>query len=153
MFRSLTLALLVSSAVAAGVAYAQGPIAGEGAIQSRQAIMKSYGAAAKVGGGMAKGEIPYNPAVGMLVLATLNAGANSVGHFFPEDSQTGGDTEAAPKIWQDMQGFNEKIDELQGATEMALASQPADLDTFKAAFGDVAQNCKSCHEDYRIEKN
>ncbi|MBZ8133121.1 cytochrome c [Afifella sp. IM 167] len=153
MIRSLTLALLVSSAVAVGAAYAQDMISGEDAISARQSIMKSFGASAKVGGGMMKGEIPYNPAVGAMVIATINAGAHSVGHFFPEDSKTGGDTEASPKIWEDMAGFNAKIEELQSSTEMAMASPPADLDAFKAAFGDIAKNCKSCHEDYKLDKN
>jgi len=153
MIRSLTLALLVSSGLAAGAAYAQDMMSGEDAIAVRQSIMKSFGASAKVGGGMMKGEIAYNPAVGAMVIATLNAGAHSFGHYFPEDSQSGGDTEASPKIWEDMEGFHAKIEEMQSATEMAMASQPADLDAFKAAFGDIAQNCKSCHEDYRVEKN
>ncbi|MDQ0324594.1 cytochrome c556 [Rhodopseudomonas julia] len=158
MLRSISLAVagaLTAVSVVGFAAHAQDAMSGAASddpIQSRQAIMESFGASAKVGGGMIKGEIPYNPAVGQLVLATLDAGAHTFGHYFPEGSDTG-DTEASPKIWQDMDGFHAKIGDLQQATAAAVKAKPQDLDAFKATFGKVAKNCKSCHEDYRVKKD
>ncbi|WP_128292538.1 c-type cytochrome [Afifella aestuarii] len=157
MLRSISIALaLTGASIVAFAAHAQDatPSAGgtDNPVQSRQAIMESFGASAKVGGGMIKGEIPYNPAVGQLVLATLDAGAHTFAHYFPEGSDTG-DTEASPKIWQDMEGFHAKIDDLQEATTAAVKAKPQDLDAFKQTFGKVAKNCKSCHEDYRVKKD
>ncbi|MCG8564863.1 MAG: hypothetical protein MI747_07250, partial [Desulfobacterales bacterium] len=56
---------VVSTALVAGLGLA-GAIAhaADDPIATRQAIMSSVGAAAGLGGGMMKGEIPYNPVAG-----------------------------------------------------------------------------------------
>lgn len=125
----------------------------EDPIGTRQALMKATGAAAKVGGGMAKGELAFDPVVASLVLATFNASSHAVGHYFPEGSETGQETKASPKIWEDRAGFEEKLVGFQQASAAAVTANPQDLDGFKTAFGDVAKNCKACHESYRVEKN
>ncbi|HMB48601.1 MAG TPA: cytochrome c [Afifellaceae bacterium] len=127
--------------------------AAEDPIVTRKAIMQSVGAAAGAGGGMLKGEIPFNPAVATLSLRTMRAAAHSYGSFFPEGSDTGMETTASPKIWEDMAGFSEKLAKFQADADAAVEAKPADLESFKTAFGSVAQNCKGCHEAYRVKKN
>lgn len=121
-------------------------------IGTRQGIMKATGAAAKVGGGIAKGEIAFDPAVANLVLATFNASSHAFGHYFPEGSETGQDTEASPKIWENRDGFMTRLQNFMQAADAAQASEPKDAEAFKVAFGSVTKNCKACHEDFRVEK-
>ena len=143
---SLCLALAIGG-------FSASAFAAEDPISARKAIMKSVGAAAGAGGGMLKGEIPFDPKIATLALRTMNAAAYSFGDYFPEGSETGMDTTASPKIWQDMAGFSEKMAKFRADADAAANSKPETLEAFKAAFGSVAQNCKGCHETYRIKKN
>ena len=148
MMRHIAISLTVIAGCMSATAFAA-----DDPITARKDLMKSMGAAAGVGGGMLKGEIPFDPKVAMLVLATANGVSHSFGNFFPEGSDTGMETTASPKIWEDMGGFSGRISELQADTQAAFDSKPADLEAFKAAFGSVAENCKGCHENYRVKKN
>ena len=122
-------------------------------IETRQAIMKSVGAAAKVSGEMVKGEIPFHADIANSTLATFAAAGKSFHTFFPEGSETGNDTEAKATIWENMDGFLAINDKFADAAVRAIAAEPADLDAFRAAFGSVAENCKACHEEYRVSRN
>jgi len=148
MIRCLSLCFAFSATAAAIVpAFAQqvSPVI------ARQAIMKSVGAAAKVGAGIVQGDISFDPSVAAAVLMTFNAASHTYGDYFPEGSNTG-ETEASPKIWENPQGFQEKLAAFRMSTEAVVKTLPQDVDAFKAAFGQVAQNCKSCHESFRITK-
>ncbi len=148
MIRRIAISLSVIAGCMSAAAFAA-----DDPITARKDLMKSMGAAAGVGGGMIKGEIPFDPKVANLVLATANAVSHSFGNFFPEGSDSGMDTTASPKIWEDMGGFSGRIAELQADTQAAFDAKPADLEAFKAAFGSIAENCKGCHENYRVKKN
>ncbi|ADZ71397.1 c-type cytochrome [Polymorphum gilvum] len=145
IFAGAVLALSAPAVLAAG-----DPVA------VRKATMQSVGAAAAVSGAMMKGELAYSPAVGKAAIATMNAAALSFGAFFPEGSDLDGDTTAAPKIWEDMAGFEAtlaKFAEVTGAAAAAAGKDgPADLDAFKAAMGPVMASCKTCHETYRVQR-
>lgn len=63
-----------------------------------------------------------------------------------------GDTRAKPEIWTDgdkVKGLAEKMQE-----EMAKFNTTAkggNIDTIKAAAGEVGKACKACHDNYRKE--
>ena len=67
--------------------------AAEDPIAARETVMEATGAAAGLGGGMLKGELPYSPAAGLAVLSTFAATAATFGDYFPEGS-AGGETAA-----------------------------------------------------------
>jgi cytochrome c556 len=141
--------LIVGLAALSVAAFAAGAYAVEDPIFTRQSLMDANGAAAGAGAAMLKGEIPFNEAVAKAAFQTMHAVAYSYGDYFPADSNTG-KTKASPKIWEDAAGFAAALQQFQKDTDAALAAKPADLDSFKAAFGQVAGNCKSCHDKYRI---
>lgn len=123
------------------------------AISTRQGLMKNVGAAMKASAQMVKGEVEYNAATAELAMRTINSSAIGFGHYFPEDSKTGGKTEAAPAIWTDMAGFK-AVGAKLAETSLAAANAAKDgKDAFTKAFGPVGANCKACHEKYRIKKN
>lgn len=132
---------------AATVAYAQDPIS------DRQKAMKMVGGAAKTSSEMIKGEKPFDATVALEVFQTINGVSKEFVSYFPEGSETGGGTEASPKIWEDRAGFEAAVAKFEADSAEAIAAAPADVDAFKAAFGKVAANCGACHKAYRVSNN
>lgn len=119
-------------------------------IATRRNTMKGVGAATRIGGQMAKGEIPFDLAKAQEVLKTYAAAADGFHNNFPDTSKTGGETTASPKIWESPAEFKAKFDEWgQDISKAAAATK--DLPTFRAAFGDVTKACGSCHNTFRIK--
>jgi cytochrome c556 len=146
---SMMRTILATAAVAIGatIVMAQGdPIA------TRKQTMKGVGDATKVGAAMAKGEAPFDAAKAREIFTTYDAAAKRMPTLFPENSKTGGETTAAPKIWEDMAGFRAGFAKFDKEANEALTATH-DLDSFKAAFGTVTKNCGACHETYRIKKS
>ena len=147
MRQAITAAAL--ALLATPVAAADDPIA------VRQALMSSNGAAAGIAGGVMKNELEYNPVIGRSAIATMNAVAMSFGDFFPEGSADPERSAAAPKIWEDMTGFQAALERFQTAAASAAESSgkdgPADAAAFTAAVQPVLETCKNCHETYRLE--
>lgn len=122
-------------------------------IADRQALMKANGKAMKVLVPITKGEKPFDTAVVLDALKTLNDDAQKidVAVLFPAGSETG-DTTASPKIWEDMAGFQAKVDKFRADTAAALAAPPQDAAALGATVGAIGSNCGGCHETFRIKK-
>lgn len=141
--------VLVAATVALGVTAVT---AQTDPIGTRKEIMKGVGGQTKTGAAMAKGEAPFDLGKAKAIFATYADAAGKMPGLFPATSKTGGDTTAAPKIWEDMNGFKTGFDKL-GADSKAAEASIKDLDSFKTAFGAVTKNCGGCHETYRIKKS
>jgi len=136
------------AAVALGVTVA---FAQQDVIKERKAIMKGNGDQAKIGAGMAKGEQPFDLAAAQKVFATYADAAAKMPSLFPDNSKTGEDTAALPKVWEDMADFKAKFAKFGDDAKAAQASVK-DLDSFKTAFGDIGKNdCGGCHQIYRAK--
>jgi cytochrome c556 len=137
-------------------AFAVPGIAAEDPIAVRQALMQSNGAAAAVAGGVMKGELEYNPVIGRAAINAFVATAAAVGDFFPEGSADPERSAAAPRIWEDMVGFQSKLGDFQTAVGAAAEASgrdgPPDQAAFTAAVQPVLKACSSCHETYRLEE-
>lgn len=142
------LILAISAIALAGTAAMADPIA------DRQALMKSDGKAAGVLAPMVKGEKPFDAEAVMAALKTLDENAHKldVAKLFPAGSETGGDTTASPKIWQDTPEFQAKVEKFKVDTAAAVAAAPRDVDALKKQFGAIGSNCGGCHESFRIKK-
>jgi cytochrome c556 len=140
--------LIVGIAALAVAGVTVSAYATEDVVATRKALMDSNGAAAGIGAGLMKEEIPFNPATAKAVFTVMRAVAYAYGDYFPEGSGEG-DTKASAKIWEDAAGFQAALTKFQQDADAALAANAADLDAFKAAFGSVAGNCKSCHDAFR----
>jgi cytochrome c556 len=127
-------------------------IAQEDPIKARQALMKSNGRQAALGVKMIKGEEPFDLAKAKAIFVSIQDVAAKAPALFPENSKTGGDTAAGPKIWSNMDDFKAMFVKL-GAEAKAAEGSVTDLDSFKAAFGNVGKVCGGCHETYRINKS
>ena len=100
-----------------------------------------------------KGEQPFDAAVVLAALQTLadDAQKMDVAVLFPAGSDVG-ETTASPKIWEDMAGFQAKVDKFKADTAAAVAAPPQDAAALGATVGAIGQNCASCHEAFRIKK-
>lgn len=144
--------LLGGAAVLATIAIAaSGAGIAQDAISQRKATMKSFGGSAKAGSDMVKGTVPFDAAKAEQAMGTIASGAATIPKLFPAGSDSG-ETRASPKIWQDRAGFEANATKL--ATDAAAAQKAAatGAEAFKAAFGNVAKNCDSCHETYRTPR-
>jgi cytochrome c556 len=149
MKRGMMLVMGFSVGTALAVAAVAQPV---DPIAARQALMKQNGKDTKMAFGMIKGAVPFDAGVAATILANVSAAAAKFGNYFPATSQTGGDTEAAPAIWTKPDAFKAAVVKFQSDSAAARDAKPATLDAFKAAFLPVTQNCKSCHEAFKIEK-
>ncbi|TPW27588.1 c-type cytochrome [Pararhizobium mangrovi] len=144
-----TAILLAGLALTTGLA-----VAADNPVETRQAIMDSNGAAAGLSGAMMKGDVDYSPAAGKSAIESFHASAMAFGAFFPEDSKDADGTKASPKIWSDPQAFQKALDDWKQDTQAALKISgkdgPQDLQAFQKAVQPILQNCKSCHQDFRL---
>jgi cytochrome c556 len=139
---------VVAVALGVGVAVAQQDV-----IKERKDLMKANGDEAKIGAAMAKGEKPFDLAAAQKIFATFADAAAKMPNLFPDNSKTGEDTAALPKIWEDMADFKARFAKF-GDDAKAAQGSVKDLDSFKAAFGNIGKNdCGGCHQIYRAKKS
>jgi cytochrome c556 len=143
MIRTVLVAAVLGLGLTAVVAQSD-PIA------ERRNTMKGVGAATRDGAAMAKGEAPFDAAKAQTIFKVYGDAAKKMPGLFPDNAKTGGETTAAPKIWEDQAGFKAAFVKFE--TEAGTHTSVGDLDAFRTAFGNVTKNCGACHETYRIKK-
>lgn len=98
---------------------------------------------------MIKGEAPFDLAKAHKIFATFEDTAVKAPALFPENSidiATADDPyTASPEIWKNMDDFKARLAKL-GSDAKAAKSSVKDLDTFKAAFGNIGKN------DWRLSR-
>jgi cytochrome c556 len=114
------LAVTATAAVVLGICAA---VAQEGPIKARKALMKANGDQAKIAGAMAKGEAPFDLAAAHKIFATFEDAASKMPALFPDNSKTGDDTAALPKIWEDMADFKARFAKFGDDAKAADASR------------------------------
>ena len=141
------IAVLATLAIAAsGVGIAQD------AIGQRKAVMKAVGSNIKTGADMVKGTIPYDAGKAGEAMGVVASGWEAFSKHFPKGSEAGGETTASPKIWESFADFDMKGKKLASDATAAQKAAADGENAFKAAFGEVAKNCKGCHDAYRVPK-
>src|SRR6202034_3120967 len=80
-------------------------IAQQDPIAARKALMKANGDQAKIGAAMLKGEAPFDVDKAQKIFTTFEDAAAKMPSLFPDNSKTGGETAADPKIWESMDDF------------------------------------------------
>ena len=136
-------------AIGAGVAFA-----GD-AVKERKELMKTVGKSTKLAAQMVKGQQPFDGGKAADAMMAIAAVPDKYITLFPEgtDMKSNPDTEASPKIWSDMDGFKKAVAQLKTDSTTAAEAAKQGEGAFKAAFGALVKNCKSCHQDYRIKKH
>ncbi len=139
-------AALVAAALCSTMAIAAEPQ------EVRQQEMKDMGAAMGALSAIAKAQKPYDAAVVKTSLDKIAEVAKDFHNHFPKGSETGFETEASIKIWEDSTGFKAANDKLAADVATVLASVPADAAGVGAAVGTIGANCAACHQAYRVKR-
>ena len=72
--------------------------------------------------------------------------------LFPENSKTGGDNRASPKIWVNKKDFDDKAAAFGKAVAENHDKAKSSLDGLGAAIPVVGKACDDCHKEYRLSK-
>lgn len=144
----VAVALAALGTVSAGRALAQGKP--QDPIVARQDLMKHQGNELyRIILGMTRGKLPYDAAKASAAFSSIAVSSTHIAALFPDNSKTGHDTHALPKIWQDKADFAAKAQKVHEAALAAAASSKRGLDATKAAYRVVNDACDACHDTYR----
>lgn len=124
----------------------------EAAVKERRALMKKTVApAAKLGGQMVKGVVPFDAAKASEAMNEISGVPDKYVTLFPAGTEVGAiaDSEALPAIWENFDEFKALATKLKDASAKAAGAAGQDGETFAAAFGDMTKVCKDCHESFR----
>lgn len=141
MIIRIALAAVLAASAATAVVAQGDPIA------ARKGLMKEVGGANRTATEMLDGKQPFDAAKAKAALMTMSQNAAKMSALFPDNSKTG-DTAALPSIWDNKADFEAKLAKFSNDAK-AAADKTTDLASFKAAVGDVRQNCGACHKPYR----
>ena len=100
---------------------------------------------------MANGRIPFDAkaAADNAEIATMMSKLPYAGFI---DGTDKGDTRAKPEIWTERDKFNAAATTMQEEmVKFNAAAKTGNVDTIKAAAGNVGKACKGCHDTYRKE--
>lgn len=121
-------------------------------VKARQDMMKNYGDAVKVMGGMVKQPDTFNAEVFKEQAAFLAEDAKNPWQHFESNEAVGNATEA---VWAKSADFKAESENFQQVTaQLNQAAQTAtSVDDVKPAFAEVGKSCKSCHTDFKVKKD
>lgn len=133
--------------VGAGVASAQTP---QQAIAFRKGSMQvQQWHLARVLVPMIKGQRPFDAAVYLRAMTTLEVLSASVAEGFIPGSDTG-DTRALPEVFKDPAGFRAAVERFQGEAKKAVAvARSGDEKAMRAEVVEMIKACDGCHERFR----
>ena len=113
---------------------------------------------AKTAAAMMKGEKPFDLAEAHKISRHRGAEAK-MPSLYPDSSKSEAGSAAAddfspsPKVWENMADFKARFTKF-GEDAKAASASVKDLDSFKAAIGNIGKNdCGGCHETYRLKKS
>lgn len=144
--------VLALCAVGFGLAFSAGAVVAQNdPIAQRKALMKSVGDSGRAPAAMLKGEQPFDLAAVQTALKAMQAAGKASPALYPDNSKTGGDTVALPKIWENKADFNAKLAKLESDATSGLSSI-TDEASFRASYPNILRGCGDCHRDYRARR-
>lgn len=146
------LKLFAAAAVAALAFGVTAVVAQQDPIKERTALMKGNNDNAKIVVAMIRGQAPFDAAKVDAAFAQWGETAQKLPGLFPDNSKTGENTRAAPKIWETKADFDAKAANFGKAVAENRDKAKASLDGLKAAMAPVGNACTNCHEDYRLSR-
>jgi len=125
------------------------------AVDERKAIYKLIGANFKPIGNILKGSAQYDATTIQKSIDRVVFLSGLLDEAFPENSNLGDpETKAKADIWTNRADFEKKEKSFQThalALQKVNETDKGATDSFKTAANAVAQDCKACHDDYRLK--
>lgn len=127
-----------------GSAGAKGPIS-----QDRSAAFKSFMPTFVGMGKVVSGDDAYHADKFKEAAARFVDEARVPFEFFQSDEHGNGD--ALPAIWAKPDEFKAAQEQfLNAVDQLNSAAQSGNLDSIKAAYGNVGASCQACHDSFRV---
>lgn len=127
-------------------------VAQDSPIAKRQAAMKATGGASAALAGMAKGDKPYDANAVRAALTTISTEMKAFPDLFPAGTETGGNTRAAPAIWEKNADFRAQAQKIAADADAALAALPANAQAIGPVMQKLGATCGTCHQGYRLSR-
>ena len=122
----------------------------EDAIKYRQSALYVMGTHFGRIGAMVQGKVPYDPKAAIQNAEIVQEMAHLPWVGFGPGYEKGAPTKAKPAIWTEPAKFKEREEKLLPVLEkLTAAAKTEDLGKLKTAFGNTAETCKACHDNYR----
>ena len=142
-------------AISANAQNAPGPSPSRQAVEARKAAFVLIANNFRPLGEVVKGNVPYDPAEVQKRAARVAFLGGLLDEAFPDASNLGEPySKAKAEVWSDHAGFDKKLKDFQAhaATLVQVsATEKSATDAFKTAFAAVGQDCKGCHETYKVK--
>ncbi len=146
MLAGLVAAAGLALSIGASVASAQTP---QQAIQFRKGSMQVQQWYLRILVQMIKGQRPFDAAVYLKAVTTLEMLSGSVSAGFIPGSETG-DTRALAEVFKDSAGFRAAVERFQGEMKKAVAlARSGDEKAMRAEVPEIIKACDGCHERFR----
>ena len=147
MIRTIAVAAILGLGVTAVLAQSD-------PITERRNAMKAVGAATRDGAAIAKGEAPFEAAKAQAIAKAYVDAAKKMPGLYPDNSKTGGETTAAPKIWEDQAGFKQALvtyDKVldENTNDILKATRSRDWMAATGALSQLQVSCVSCHAQWK----
>ena len=125
------------------------------AVENRRAAYQLIGNSFRYFGAVAKGTTPYDEAEASKRAARIALLATIPAESFPEGSNVGEpDSKAKADIWSSRADFDKKLKDFEAHAANLVevnAKEKGATDALKAAVASLAQDCKGCHDQYRVK--
>ena len=152
-----TLVLSILSLGVAVVAHAQ-PMTpqqrAEWSLKVRQSVFTLLGNNIGVVGGMARGQVDYDAEKATAAVDNIHFLSRMIPDAMAHDTREFElTTNALPEVWEDMDSFVEKAQNLTNAAANAqtLIAEGAEESDIRKALGGIGQACGSCHDDFKFD--
>ncbi len=146
------LGIVTAGALILGLGATSAYASADDAIKGRQGCMKASGKMMSEFAAMFKGEKPYDSAAVQTAIAAHDAACADWAKWWGEDAMKGETVEtwAKPEIWSDPEGFKTVGEAFYG--KFLALKATTDEAGFKAAFPELGNGCKGCHDKFRRPK-
>lgn len=122
------------------------------AVKTREDLMKQNNDHAKAVVQMMRGQAPFDAAAVDAAFKQWADTAQKLPGLFPDNSKTGGDNRASPRIWTNKSDFDAKAAAFAKAVAENHDKAKSSLDGLKVAIPAVGKTCDDCHKEYRLSK-
>lgn len=132
-----------------------GPSATKQAVENRKAAYTLIGNYFRYFGAVAKGTIAYDEAEATKRATRIAFLSALLKENFPEGSNLGEPvSKAKADVWSNRADFDKKLEDFQShanAFAATNAKEKSATDAFKAAVASLGQDCKGCHDSYKVK--
>jgi cytochrome c556 len=136
-----------------GAALAQGqPTQAEKTLKYRKALYQVIAWNVGPMGAMAQDKMPFNAADFATRAGRVAELAPMLAEAYPPDTQGVANSKLKPEAWQNRADFDAKMKDLvDTSAKLAQVAKGGDAAKSKAAFFDMANTCKACHDKYKAD--